>query len=127
MRLIDALRNGVASLNTSLKDVRLNCLAATFLARASLIASQPLHPLYSPLHTFLMAKPVLDLTTIPELLQLLHSSHVEHKAHRYWILEIIRDGMKEEGDVDVALKCMLFKMLLDFYTCILSDARTKVS
>lgn len=125
MRLIDALRNGVASLNTSLKDVRLNCLAATFLARASLIASQPLHPLYSPLHTFLMAKPVLDLTTIPELLQLLHSSHVEHKAHRYWILEIIRDGMKEEGDVDVALKCMLFKMLLDFYTCILSDARTK--
>jgi hypothetical protein len=127
MRLIDALRNGVASLNSPLKDVRLNCLVATFLARTSLIASQPLHPLYSPLHTFLMAKPALDLTTIPELLQLLHSSHMEYKAHRYWILENIRDGIKEEDDVDVALKYMLFKMLLDFYTCTLSDTKTKVS
>ncbi|EZA54632.1 Nucleolar pre-ribosomal-associated protein [Ooceraea biroi] len=126
MRLLDALRNGVKlSLNCPLKDIRLSCLTATFLARASLIASQPLHPLYSPLHTFLMAKPALDLTTIPELLQLLHSPHVEHKAHRHWILKNIRDGMKEEGDVDVALKCMLFRMLLDFHTCILSDAKSK--
>lgn len=127
MRLIDALRSGIISLKCPLKDVRLSCLTTTFLARTSLIASQPLHPLYSPLHTFLMAKPALDLNTIPELLQLLHSSHVEYKAHRYWILENIRDGIKEERDVDVALKCMLFKMLLGFHTCILSDAQTKVS
>ncbi|XP_011143515.1 uncharacterized protein LOC105185594 isoform X1 [Harpegnathos saltator] len=125
MRLIDALRNGVVSLKYPLKDVRLNCLVTTFLARTALIASQPLHPLYSPLHTFLMAKPALDLTIIPELLQLLHSSHVEHKAHRHWILENIRDGIKEDCDMDVALKCVLFKMLFDFYTCILSDTKTK--
>lgn len=127
MRLIDALRNGIISLNRPLKDIRLNCLVTTFLARASLIASQPLHPLYSSLHTFLMAKPALDLNTIPELLQLLHSSHVEHQTHRHWILENIRDGIKEKTDVDVALKCVLFKMLLDFYTCTLSDAKTKVN
>ncbi|KYQ54426.1 Nucleolar pre-ribosomal-associated protein 1 [Trachymyrmex zeteki] len=125
MRLIDALRNGVFSLKCQLKDVRLSCLMTTFLARASLVATQPLHPLYSPLHTFLMAKTALDLNTIPELLQLLHSSHVEHNAHRYWILENIRDGMKGDNDLNVALKCMLFKILLDFYTCILSDAKTK--
>lgn len=127
MRLIDVLRNGVVSLKRPLKDVRLSCLVAIFLARASLVASQPLHPLYLPLHNFFMAKPALDLNTIPELLQLLHSSHVEHKTHRHWILENIRDGIKEEGDVSVALKCVLFKMLLDFYTCILSDTKTKVS
>ncbi|XP_012058642.1 PREDICTED: nucleolar pre-ribosomal-associated protein 1 [Atta cephalotes] len=125
MRLIDALRNGVFSLKCQLKDIRLSCLMTTFLARASLIATQPLHPLYSPLHTFLMAKTALDLNTIPELLQLLHSSHVEHNAHRYWILENIRDGMKGDNDVNVALKCMLFKILLDFHTCVLSDAKTK--
>ncbi|XP_071648335.1 nucleolar pre-ribosomal-associated protein 1-like isoform X2 [Temnothorax longispinosus] len=125
MRLIDAMRNGIASLNCPLKDVRLSCLMTTFLARASLIASQPLHPLYSPLHTFLMAKTALDLNTKPELLQLLHSSHVEHNAHRHWILQNIRDGMKEENDVNVALKCVLFKILLDFHTCALSDTKTK--
>ncbi|KMQ97247.1 nucleolar pre-ribosomal-associated protein 1 [Lasius niger] len=127
MRLIDALRNGIVFLKCPLKDVRLSCLVTTFLARASLIASQPLHPLYSSLHTFLMAKPALDLNTIPELLQLLHSSHVEHREHRHWILENIRDGMRREDDVDVALKCVLFRMLLDFHTCVLSDAKTKVS
>lgn len=127
MRLIDALRNGIVFLKCPLKDVRLSCLVTTFLARASLIASQPLHPLYSSLHTFLMAKPALDLNTIPELLQLLHSSHVEHREHRHWILENIRDGMRREDDVDVALKCVLYRMLLDFHTCILSDAKTKVS
>ncbi|XP_011866793.1 PREDICTED: nucleolar pre-ribosomal-associated protein 1 [Vollenhovia emeryi] len=125
MRLIDALRNGVISLKCPLKDVRLSCLMTTFLARASLIASQPLHPLYSPLHIFLMAKTALDVNTIPELLQLLHSSHVEHNVHRHWILENIRDGMKEENDVNVALKCVLFKILLDFHTCALSDVKTK--
>lgn len=127
MRLIDALRNGILLLKCPLKDVRLSCLVTTFLARASLIANQPLHPLYSSLHTFLMAKPALDLNTIPELLQLLHSSHVEHNAHRHWILENIRDGMRREDDVDMALKCVLFRMLLDFHTCILSDTKTKVS
>ncbi|KAL0119887.1 hypothetical protein PUN28_007960 [Cardiocondyla obscurior] len=125
MRLIDALRNGITSLNCSLKDVRLSCLMTTFLARTSLIASQPLHPLYSPLHTFLMAKIALDLNTIPELLQLLHSSHVEHNVHRHWILENIRDGIKDENDVNVAMKCMLFKILLDFYICALPDVKTK--
>lgn len=127
MRLIDALRNGVQLLKYSLKDVRLSCLVTTFLARTALVASQPLHPLYSPLHTFLMAKPALDLNTIPELLQLLHSSHVQHQTHRHWILENIRDGIKDEADIDVALNCLLFKMLLGFYTCILSDAKTKVN
>ncbi|XP_029673694.1 nucleolar pre-ribosomal-associated protein 1 [Formica exsecta] len=125
MRLIDALRNGIIFLKCPLKNVRLSCLVTTFLARASLIAGQSLHPLYSALHTFLMAKPALDLNTIPELLQLLHSSHVEHHAHRHWILENIRDGMRKESDVDIALKCVLFRMLLDFYICILSDTKTK--
>ncbi|KYN02538.1 PREDICTED: nucleolar pre-ribosomal-associated protein 1 [Cyphomyrmex costatus] len=125
MRLIDALRNGVVSLKCQLKDVHLSCLMTTFLARTSLVASQPLHPLYSPLHTFLMAKTALDLNTIPELLQLLHSSHVEHNAHRQWVLENIRDGMKGENDVNVAIKCMLFKILLDFHISVLSDVKTK--
>lgn len=127
MRLIDALRNGIVSLRCPLKDVQLSCLISTFLAKTSLVASQPLHPLYSPLHTFLMAKTALDLNTIPELLPLLYSSHVEHNVHRHWILENIRDGMKEENDVNVALKCLLFKILLDFHTCTLPDAKTKVS
>ncbi|KZC10332.1 Nucleolar pre-ribosomal-associated protein 1, partial [Dufourea novaeangliae] len=125
MRLINALRYGIMTSESQIDNVRLNCLVATFLARASMIATQPLHPLYSRLQVFLMAKPALDTNSIPELLQLFHSSDIEHKAHRRWILEIIRDGIKTETELDVAFKCVLFKMLLDFYTCTLSDLDTK--
>ncbi|XP_076686746.1 nucleolar pre-ribosomal-associated protein 1 isoform X3 [Andrena cerasifolii] len=125
MRLIDALRYGIISSQSELDNVRLNSFVSTFLARTSLIATQPLNPLYSPLQTFLMAKPALDINAIPELLQLFHSSDVEHKAHRHWVLETIRDGMKTENELAVAFKCVLFKMLLDFYTCNLSDSKTK--
>ncbi|KAL2733339.1 nucleolar pre-ribosomal-associated protein 1 isoform X2 [Vespula maculifrons] len=125
MRLIDSLRNGILSTEINLQDMRIISLVSTFLARTSIIATQPLHPLYLPLHNFLMAKPALDLNTIPELLQLFHSSDVHHKEHRHWILETIRDGIKTERDVDVACKCMLYKMLLDFFTCLLSDIKTK--
>lgn len=127
MRLIDALRYGIISQQSELNDVRLNCIVSIFLARTSLIATQPLHPLYSALQNFLVAKPALDINTIPELLQLYHSSDVQYKPHRYWILENIRDSMKTESDMDVAFKCVLFKMLLDFYTCTLSDSNTKVN
>ncbi|KOC67633.1 Nucleolar pre-ribosomal-associated protein 1 [Habropoda laboriosa] len=125
MRLIDALRYGIISQESKFNSARLNCLVSTFLARTSLIATYPLHPLYSALQTFLMAKPAMDINTIPELLQLFHSSDVEYKEHRYWILENIRDGMKTESELDIAFKCVLFKMLLDFYISTLSDANTK--
>ncbi|XP_068980001.1 nucleolar pre-ribosomal-associated protein 1 [Bombus flavifrons] len=125
MRLIDALRYGIISQQLELNNIRINCLVSTFLARTSLIATQPLHPLYSVLQIFLVAKPALDINTIPELLQLLHSSDVEYKAHRCWILENIRDSMKTEVELDIAFKCVLFKMLLDFYISNLSDSNTK--
>lgn len=126
MRLIDALRYGIIAQQSEFNNIRINCLVSTFLAKTSLITTQPLHPLYSVLQIFLVAKPALDINTIPELLQLLHSSDVEHKIHRCWILENIRDGMKSEVELDIAFKCVLFKMLFDFYISSLSDSNTKV-
>ncbi|XP_015175563.1 PREDICTED: nucleolar pre-ribosomal-associated protein 1 isoform X2 [Polistes dominula] len=125
MRLVDSLRNGILTTKNNLQDMHIISLVSTFLARTSIVATQPLHPLYLPLHNFLMVKPALDLNTVPELLQLFHSSDVNHKEHRHWILETIRDGIKTEKDVEVACKCMLYKMLLDFFTCLLSDTKTK--
>lgn len=126
MRLIDALRYGIISLQSELNTIRLNCFISTFLARTSLIITQPLHPLYSTLQIFFVAKPALDINTIPELLQLFHSSDIQYKMHRCWILENIRDSMKTETELEIAFKYVLFKILLDFYISSLSDSDTKV-
>ncbi|XP_015600464.1 nucleolar pre-ribosomal-associated protein 1 [Cephus cinctus] len=126
MHFVDSLKNGIALSESGLRNIRLSSLVTTFLARTSLVTTQPLNPLYSPLQSFLMAKPALDINTIPEFLQLFHSSEIEHEAHRHWILRVIRDGIKTEADMEMALKCFLFKMLLDFYSCALSTSKTKI-
>lgn len=121
------MHNGIKEMEISIENVQLNGFVAAFLARTCMIITQPLNHLYSPLHAFLMAKPALNLGTIPELLQLYHSSEIHHQIHRHWILEVIRDGLRTNNDIDVALKCVLFKMLLDFYFSSLADKKSKVS
>lgn len=125
MHFIDIFRNGISSSKPELEDIQLSCLVTTFMAQTSLVATQPLNPLYSPLQKFLMAKPALDLTSVPEFLQLFHSSEIDHKIHRFWILEVVRDGLKTSIDMEIAFKCVLFKMLLGFYSCVLADRQSK--
>lgn len=104
----------------------MNGFVSVFLARASLIMTQPVHPLYSPIQSFLIAKPILDLNTIPEFLKLFHSSEVNHRINRNWILEVVRDGFMTQDDVEIAMKCALFKMLFSFYGCSLANEESKV-
>ncbi|XP_015124059.1 nucleolar pre-ribosomal-associated protein 1 [Diachasma alloeum] len=125
MRMIDALRNGIASLE-SFTEIRLNCFISTFLARSALVATEPLNPLYAPLQNFFMAKPELDLRTIPEFLTLFNSSDINHKVQRHWILEVIRDGLKTDLEMQISSKCFLFRTLFYVHGSILADPSTKI-
>ncbi|KAK0098874.1 hypothetical protein PV326_000809 [Microctonus aethiopoides] len=122
IRILDGLKNG---LTLPIKETKISCLVSTFLAKASLVSTEPLNPLFSPIQLFFMAKPALDLNMIPEFLTLFHSSDINHKVNRHWILQMIRDGIKSEFDMDLALKCVLFRMLFDFYHSILADSTTQ--
>lgn len=84
------------------------------------------HPLYASLHAFFRAKSALNVNEVPELLNFLHSSEVEHLKHRRFILQVIRDGMKTENDAQVALKSPVFKLVYNFYHCSLADNQSKV-
>lgn len=132
LHLLDVIRCGAADIVTSDKNStevvtpKLSCIVSTFLARTSLLISQPLHPMYQPLHNFILAKPYLYLLTIPEFLPLFHSSDLDHSIHRHWILEVVRDGLKSPQDIELCFRCVLFKLLLDYYFSVLSDPETKV-
>lgn len=127
IRFIDALRNGIVELETSMNEVRLNGFVATFLARASIVGTQPLHPLYWPLHKFFMARSALKLNKIPEFKKLFFSTEIDYEAHRSWILEVIRDGFRVENDLQIAINSSVFNILLSFYVSSLSDKTTRVS
>ncbi|GBP18012.1 Nucleolar pre-ribosomal-associated protein 1 [Eumeta japonica] len=104
---------------------RVPSVDAMYLAKALSVATAPANPLYKPVNNFLIAKQFVDFTTIPDFLTLFHDSDVESADRRYWILDIIRDGTKTMSDVMVIFKTMCLKMIMDFYSSVMSDKKTK--
>ncbi|XP_066251701.1 nucleolar pre-ribosomal-associated protein 1 [Euwallacea similis] len=118
IRYVEALCKGVALL----PNFKLNSFSAIFFARMALVLTNPKHLMFPPLSLYLTAKPDLDLSTIPELYTLLFSSDVNFKEHRNFILEILRDGLKNEKDFLDFLKSMAYKLFSELYSSCLSDA-----
>lgn len=113
---IDVLRNGISPLieeNDEDASPQLSSIVSIFLARASLIVSNPSHQLYSTLHKYFLAKPALELRKVPEFLVLFQS---ENEYNREWILTIIRDGLNTLQDWILCDKTVIFKILFSFYT-----------
>ncbi|GLH08928.1 Nucleolar pre-ribosomal-associated protein 1 [Gryllus bimaculatus] len=101
-------------------------LFAVFLARTSLVLTQPLHELFKPLNRYVLAKPALDLKTVPDLLELLRPDSVDFRAYQLWLIETLQFGMRTEDDVVNAKRRHLFKMLFALYSSSLSDVRTRI-
>lgn len=120
---IEAIRGGIVGLGEG-DNARLSSIVTTFLARASIIMSSPDDPLYFTLHNFIYAKPQLKLNTVPAFLEMFHS-HRNQKLHQRWLLEVLRDGFREQRDLQLALNCLIFKFILDFYSCSLASSKTK--
>lgn len=107
------------------KNPKLPAVDALYLARALMVSTAPSDPLYKPVNNFLIAKEIVDLTVVPDFLSLFHDSDVESAERRLWVLDIIKDGTKTMLDVNVIHKTMCLKMIMDYYTSVLSDKRSK--
>ncbi|XP_057668916.1 uncharacterized protein LOC130901498 [Diorhabda carinulata] len=122
IRYIEAVCKGTALL----PDFKLNNFAAIYLARMALILTQPNHVMYVPLSQHLTAKSSLDFSTVPELYTFLHSSDVNFKEHRNFILELLVDGLRTEKDFTDFMRSMAFKLISELYSSTVSDLDTKL-
>lgn len=73
---MSALQKGVTAFGD--QNPRLPSVVTVFLARSVLELDNPLSPMYRPLMNFVLAKPAMNLRTVPEFMPLLHSDQVEH-------------------------------------------------
>ena len=129
LHVVDLVRNGCRGNNnnkSSASLTRIPSIVAVFLARLCKIFRTPLDPMYKSLSSFVLAKPVLDLFRVPEFLRLFHSREPNHAVERHWVLEVIRDGMRDEMDFSVAQKELFLKMLMTFHDSVLADGESKV-
>lgn len=111
---------------SSASSPRLPAICSLYLARAALIMTNPLDPLFKPVNNFIISKQFIDFTIVPDLLDLFHNTDITYIERRTWILKVIRDGVKTFEDIKVLLRSVTFKILLDFYSCSLSDVKTKL-
>ncbi|KAJ8915188.1 hypothetical protein NQ315_000441 [Exocentrus adspersus] len=105
---------------------KLNNFSAVYLARMALILTQPTHVMYVPLSQHLTAKASLDFSSVPELYTFLHSSDVNYKERRIFILELLRDGLRTEKDATDFLHSMAFKLFSELYNSSLADTETRL-
>ncbi|XP_046406009.1 uncharacterized protein LOC124170963 [Ischnura elegans] len=131
LNFIDSLRNGFTLLASSkdaknVSSLQLPSVVSVFLARSSLVMADPQHIMFFPLHNYFLAKPALDLDMVPEFFRLFNSTEVESRSYRYWILEVLRDGMKSELDFLVCLNSGALKVLLTSFCCVTTDEKSKM-
>lgn len=119
MHLVGLIKNGVALAKSSKTCLRLPSLVTVFLVRSVHILLAPLHPMYRAITGFILAKPALDLYNIPEFLRLLHSREVNSLVEQRWILELIRDGVRDSMDYNLCVKNYVLKLLLSQWNCCL--------
>ncbi|KAF4522062.1 hypothetical protein B566_EDAN004044 [Ephemera danica] len=125
LRFLNMLRQSLYSKEEK-KMKLLPPLLGLFLAKAIQVISHPKNPLYMKLNQFLMARQVIELDGVPELLRLLHDLEPEHRAHQIWILEVLRDGMRTKADFSVFCNSFTFKLLACLYKSSLSNTEIKV-
>ncbi|XP_064405928.1 nucleolar pre-ribosomal-associated protein 1-like isoform X3 [Halichondria panicea] len=101
--LLEVLRNTLSE-----KDVRLPTIFTAFFSTTASLLLHPESPLYSVVTRFLVYKPALGLGEIPILMTMLHSSSIEHKLERVWILQILVNGIRSNEDYSLYHRKRMF-------------------
>ncbi|XP_033740037.1 nucleolar pre-ribosomal-associated protein 1-like [Pecten maximus] len=114
--LVSLLRDSVTRPNT-----KLACTITVFLAR--MVSLMFLHDdhMYKVMNYFLLLKPAMDITKVPEFYKLFNSSAFEFKVERSWILDLCKDGLRETLDYKLFEARYVFKLLLSFHDSGISD------
>ena len=151
LHLIDVVRNGVRAARSKNEEtdeegeksssisLRIPSIVSNFLARACQVLRNPLDPMYRAISGFILAKPALDLFSVPEFLRLFHSlDHGSLNAdsdvaapssaedHRNWILRVLVDGTRDHLDYEVASKAFVPKLLASFHDSGLAAVSNRV-
>ena len=134
MHLINLVRNGLVASMVNNELRRIPSVVTTFLVRTCMILFHPLDPMYKSVSSFVLAKPALDVFSVPEFLRLFHShnqgddpeaSQPRFLEERHWMLAVIRDGLTDRLEFNICQQNYVFKSLMSFYGSSLATHQTR--
>ena len=106
LHVISILRLGVVSNNLA-KAGRVSSIITQYLSRCVDVLLSPLSPLYKTVTKSLLAKPILELSAIPEFQRLV----IGDKTELRWLLESVRAGLSDSRDYGLGVRSNMVKIL----------------
>ncbi|CAG7683960.1 unnamed protein product [Allacma fusca] len=106
-----AVKRGIGQLG----ECKISNLLSTWLVAAWEVVRQPSNPMFNRLTKFLLAKPILEMSILPEFIPFFNASD-GNKESREWVLNVLYWGLKTSEDWKIAQKLPTIKFLCSSFT-----------
>ncbi|XP_055965198.1 nucleolar pre-ribosomal-associated protein 1 [Sorex fumeus] len=119
--LLDVVRSGIRKPN-----MRLTFTLVLFIAKAARQVLKPEEHMYMKLAKFLLSHQFLHMGKIPGFFQFFYSSDFEQKVEREWMLELLRQGLRDRHCYDLYARRGVLRILLAFFNSPLCDPAAQI-
>ncbi|XP_021040517.1 nucleolar pre-ribosomal-associated protein 1 [Mus caroli] len=114
--LLDVVRNGIRTPN-----LRLPFTVALFIAKAAVQILKPEEHMYWKISKFLLSHENLNMDKLPGFYQFFYSSDFQQKTEQEWVLEILRQGIRDKHCYELCSRRGVFHIILSFFSSPLCD------
>lgn len=114
--LLDVVRNGIRTPN-----LRLPFTVALFIAKAAVQILKPEEHMYWKISKFLLSHENLNMDKLPGFYQFFYSSDFQQKTEQEWVLEILRQGIRDKHCYELCSRRGVFHIILSFFNSPLCD------
>lgn len=120
VRLMRSLQDAITQINQ-----RVPTLWAVFLAQGLVIASQPYHPQYKAMNSYVLTRAYFNLGDVPMFFSSFHSGSSSQRDDRLWILGILRQGLRTNEDAILLAGRHVLELLLGFHDSSVADLQAR--
>ncbi|KAL5104644.1 Nucleolar pre-ribosomal-associated protein 1 [Taenia crassiceps] len=105
---------------------RLSRVHANFFIHALGMLTKPEHRMYEVFWNTFMAKPAIDLGTVPDFMRIMYSVHKDFRVERQWMVKLCADSLNDTSDYLLLEKSRVYKYCLLLYADPGVDTTTQI-
>ncbi|VUZ46423.1 unnamed protein product, partial [Hymenolepis diminuta] len=105
---------------------RLTRVHANFFINSLMMITKPQHRMYEVLWNRFLAKPAIDLNTVPDFIRMIFSVHKDFRVERQWIFKLCADSVNDTSDYLLLEKSRVYKYALLLYSDPAIDTSTQI-
>ncbi|CDS36611.1 nucleolar pre ribosomal associated protein [Echinococcus multilocularis] len=105
---------------------RLSRVHANFFIHSLGMLTKPEHRMYEVFWNTYMAKPAIDLGTVPDFMRIMYSVHKDFRVERQWMVKLCADSLNDTSDYLLLEKSRVYKYCLLLYADPGVDTTTQI-